>query len=87
MIELKDIINSSYFINNNEQLKSIIEEEQTKSQKPKKATTPKPKPKPKKETPPKPKTKPRNDDIIFFVSTLIALLCIITQTLLVIFLL
>lgn len=78
MIELKDIINSSYFVNNNEQLKSIIEEERQAQ---------KPKTKPKKETPPKPKTKPQNDDIIFFTSTLIALFCIITQTLLVIFLL
>ena len=78
MIELKDIISSSYFINNNEQIKSIIEEERQAQ---------KPKPKPKKETPPKPKTKPQNDDIIFFVSTLIALFCIITQTALVIFLL
>lgn len=78
MIELKDIINSSYFINNNEQLKSIIEEERQAQQ---------PKPKPKKATPPKPKTKPKNDDTIFFVSTLIALLCITVQTLLVIFLL
>ena len=78
MIELKDIINSSYFINNNEQLKAIIEEERQ---------TQKLKTKPKKETPPKPKTKPQNDDITFFASTLIALFCIITQTLLVIFLL
>lgn len=78
MIELKDIINSSYFINNNEQLKAVIEEERQAQ---------KPKPKPKKETPPKPKTKPANDDIIFFVSTIIALFSIITQTFLVIFLL
>ena len=78
MIELKDIISSSYFINNNEQIKSIIEEERQ---------TQKLKTKPKKETPPKPKTKPANDDKIFFASTLIALFCIITQTALVFFLL
>lgn len=78
MIELKDIINSSYFVNNNEQIKAVIEEERQAQ---------KPKPKPKKETPPKPKTKPRNDDIVFFASTLIALICIITQTILTIYLL
>lgn len=75
MIDYKDIITS-------ERLKGA--EEQKQAEKPK---TPehqtKPRKKPKQATTPKPK----NDDAIFLITVLIALFCIITQTLLTIYLL